>query len=221
MNRPPQSDVLVIEAEPVLRHGLVSLFNSHPKLRIVGEAETVRSGREYCEKLKPDIVVINPALDGGEGFVLLKDMPRWAAQARTVAFSAMEDPESVKRAFAAGACGYVARRDPVSEVIAAVLSAAEGERRVGPAIEKVLLAHLAAGMKQADTGAAAQLSSREWQVFRLIGEGRAIREIAEMLGIDVQTVASHQQRIKKKLGLRSGAELRKRAVASLLQGEGS
>jgi DNA-binding NarL/FixJ family response regulator len=208
-------DVLVIDPEPVARFGLVTLLKSHAQLRVVGEAETTRTGRELCAKLKPQVVVIDPAMEGGEGFVLLKDIPRWAAGARVVAFSQTEDAGWVQRVFSAGACGYVTRRDPVPALIDAVLGAASGERHVSPRIAKVLLERLAKGDVNFASVDEPRLSTREWQIFRMVGEGRLPREMAETLGVSVKTVESHQQRIKIKLGLPSGAELRRRATLAL------
>lgn len=215
MKKSPLSDVLVIDPEPVSRFGLVTLLKSHPSLRVAGEAETVRTGRELCAKLKPNLIVIDPAMDNGDGFTLVKEVPRWAAQARIIAFSALEDATSVQRVFAAGACSYVTRRDPVPALIDAVLGAVAGERHVSRRIEKVLLDRLATGAMDFSESDERRLSTREWQIFRLVGEGRLPREMAETLGVSVKTVESHQQRIKIKLGLHSGAELRRRATLAL------
>lgn len=215
MKRSPRSDVLVVDAEPITRFGLVALLRSHGQLRVVGEAETLRTARELCAKLKPHVVVIDPAMEGSEGLAFLKELPRWAPRAHIVAFSAQEDAGYVQRAFCFGACGYISRRDPVPALIAAVVGAVSGERHVGPRIEKVLLDELAAGGVEFRQGAAARLSAREKQVYRLVGEGRQTREMAETLGVSVKTIDSHQHRIKTKLGLRSCAELRRCAAAAL------
>lgn len=215
MKSSPRSDVLVVDAEPVSRLGLISLLRSHAKLRVVGEAETLRTARELCAKLKPHVVVIDPLMEGGEGFVFLKDLSRWVAHARTIAFSGREDAGCVQRAFSLGACGYIARRDPVPALIAAVLGALTGERHVGPRIEKVLLDELATGGVEFRNGVETRLSAREWQVYRLVGEGRLAREMAETLGVSVKTIESHQQRIKTKLGLGSGAQLRRHAASAI------
>ena len=220
MSIPPRSSVLVIDPEPVARFGLITLLKSHDQLHVVGEAESLQTGREWCAKLNPHIVVIDPAMEGGQGFVLLKDMPRWAPRARTVAFSGREDAASVQRAFSFGACGYIARRDPVPALLLAVLGAISGVRHVGPHIEKVLLDSMAAGAVEIRDGTTRRLSAREWQVFRMVGEGRAPREMADALGVSVKTIESHQQRMKDKLGARSGAELRRRAVLFVV-GEGA
>jgi len=214
MKRSPRSDVLVVDAEPVSRFGLVSLFTSHKALRIVGEAGTVRTARELCAKLKPHVIVLDPAMDADEGLIFLKEISRWTAKTRAVAFSGREEASYVQQAFSFGACGYIARLDPVPSLMSAVLGAVLGERHVGPRIERVLLDHLAMGVVDfRDRRVEALLSVRERQVFRLVGEGRVPREVADALGLSVKTVESHQHRIKAKLGLDSGAQLRLQAVA--------
>jgi two-component system invasion response regulator UvrY len=207
--------VVVIDPEPVARYGLVSLLGSHNELQVVGESESLRTGRELCGKLKPHVVVIDPAMEGGEGFVFLKDLPRWAPNARSVAFSSVEDAACVQRALAAGASGYVTRRDPLTTVIAAVSGAITGERHVGPRIAKLLLDRIATGAVDFQAGIASRLSAREWQIFRMMGEGSAPREMAGTLGVSVKTVESHQQRIKLKLEARSATELRRQAALYL------
>jgi DNA-binding NarL/FixJ family response regulator len=212
MKSPTRFSVLVIDSEPVARYGLVSLIGSHNQLQVAGEAESIRTGRELCGKLKPNVVVVDPAMEGGEGFVFLRDIPRWAAKARAVAFSSLEDAACVQRALTAGACGYITRRDPLTAVIAAVLGAAAGERHIGPRIAKALLDGFAMGTVNVQQGMAGRLSAREWQIFRMMGEGVASREMAEALGVSIKTVESHQQRIKVKLEARTATELRKQAA---------
>lgn len=212
MKRLPSSTVLIIDPEPVARHGLVSLIKSHAALRVAGEAESIRCGRDLCLKLKPHIVVIDPAMEGGEGFVFIEEIPRWAARARVVAFSAREDASGVRRVLKAGACGYIARRDPVVSLIKALVAATEGQRYVGPRIEHALLAHIAGDISDVEDDVEGLLSSRELQVFRLVGEAKSLHEISESLGVSAATIESHKQRIRFKLKLASAAELRRKAT---------
>lgn len=212
MKRMPSSSVLIIDPEPVARHGLISLIRSHSALRVVGEAESIGSGRELCAKLKPDVAVIDPAMECGSGFAFIEELPRWAARSRVVAFSSREDAAGVRRALKAGVCGYVARRDPVAALMAALVAATEGRRHVGPHIERALLAHIAGDTNDAIDEVEQSLSRRELQVFRLVGEGRSLHEMSESLGVSAATIESHKQRIRFKLKLGSAAELRRRAT---------
>ena len=109
-------------------------------------------------------------------------------------------------------CGYVTRRDPVADLIAAIVAAVEGRRHVGPRIECVLLDRLACGSVKLSGDEIAVLSPRERQVFQSLGAGSSVRAIASELGVSVKTVETHRQRIKDKLRLKNGAELNHRAV---------
>lgn len=204
--------VLVVDAEPVARYGLVALIDSHANFKVVGEAESVRTAQVLCEKHKPLVVVIDPAIDGGQGFVFLKDLARMSPRSRSVGFSSVEEAGWVQRAFTSGAIGYVTRLDPLASVIAAIVGAVSGERVVGPRIAKALIDGMATGSVDYQRGGGPKLSEREWQIFRMVGQGKPVREMAEALGVSVKTIESHQQRIKVKMDVGSAAELRQRAA---------
>jgi DNA-binding NarL/FixJ family response regulator len=204
--------VLIVDAEAVARYGLVTLINSHASLRVAGETDSLVLASEMASRLKPEVVVVDPAL--GDGVHFIAELRRSKARPNVVAFTAMEDALSVQRAFQAGVCGYVCRRDPLAAIIAAIVGAAKGERHVGPRVELVLLERLASGSVQLSGDETGALSPRERQVFRALGAGRSVREIAAELGVSVKTIETHRQRIKEKLGIKNGGELNRRAVLS-------
>lgn len=156
----------------------------------------------------------------GDGFALMRELPRWSAQTRVVVLTRLADAASVQRAFQAGARGFVTRCDPASWLLDAVLGALRGELVMGPRAQRTLLGELARGSVRLEDGELARLSHRELDVFRKIGAGHGTRVIAEELHVSVKTVETHRHRIKEKLGLASGAELMRRAVLLQPAGEG-
>ena len=210
MPTPQKANVLVVDAQPVMRHGLVDLINSHRKLRVCAEAEAAPAARELCARHRPELAVLDLGLS--DGFALLKDFQRWAPGIRIVAFTALDDALSVQRALQAGAQGYVTRLDPAAELLTALEHALDGHRHVGPRVAHLLLDRLACGSVEMRGNAEAALSDRELQVFHAIGRGMGTRAIAEDLRVSVKTVETHRQRIKEKLHLRDGCDLQKRAV---------
>jgi len=212
MAHPRKADILVVDSEPVARTGLLHLINSHPRLRVCGEAETLSRARELCQCHQPQVLVLDTGI--GEAFAFMKDLPRWSRKTRVVVFTEVHDALAVQRAFQAGACGFVTRRDPISALIAAVLGALSGERHVGPQVEHLLLENLASGGVKLRGNELAALSNRELQVFRMLGRGLGTRAVAEELSLSVKTVETHRQRIKAKLRVRNAAELQRRAVLS-------
>lgn len=143
MALPKKASVLIVDAQPVARHGLVSLLNAHERLRVCAEAETAGSARELCGRHRPEMAVVDVAL--GDGFALIKDLPKWAPGIRIVVFTGLEDALSVQRALRAGAMGYVTRLDRTAELLSAVLLALDGQRHLGPRVEHLLLDRLACG----------------------------------------------------------------------------
>jgi DNA-binding NarL/FixJ family response regulator len=210
MANPRKSRVLVVDAEPVSRCGLVHLLNSHERLRVIAEAESLPPARELCLRHKPELVVLDAALGDGVGFI--REVKEFSPQGRVVVFTAQVDALSVTRAFKAGAAGYVTRRDSVAALMSAVLGALDGDRQFAPCVQRVLMDQLACGGVEVRGRAEAALSDRELQVFRLIGQGLKPRGVAAELRLSVKTVETHVQRIKVKLGLASGGELQRRAV---------
>jgi DNA-binding NarL/FixJ family response regulator len=212
MSRVQPAIVFIADAEPVARHGLATLLNAHAAFRVAAQADSVRALRALCARQRPALLVLDPAMDAGEGFAFLRELPRWAPRARVVAFTSAEDAASVQRAFRLGVRGYVTRRDALENILAALAGALADERHVSPRIERVLLEHLARGTVELGAQLERTLSVRELQIYRLLGQGRAAREMAAALGLSVKTIESLQQRMKEKLGLKSGSALRQQAA---------
>lgn len=214
MPNTPKLSLVVVDPQPVSRYGLIALLDAQARLRVIGDTGTARLARDLCARLHPDVLVIDPALDGGEGQNLVEELSRWTRKTRVVAFTSQDDAMSVQQAFRAGVCGYVTRNDPAQTLVAAVLGAGAGERYISRSVEALLLDRLAHGSITVQSADHANLSTRERQIFRLLGEGRTAREMAGSLNVSVKTIESHQQRLKQKLDVRSTAELRNRAARS-------
>lgn len=207
-----KADVLIADAEPMSRMGAIQLIDAHPRLRVCGEAETQARAKELSRRLQPRVLVLD--WSAGEICTFIKDLPRWSPQTRVVVVTRWRDSLSVQRAFQAGARGYLARQDPPTAMIEAVLAALEDRRYIGPQTEGVLLENLACGgieIRNEEEVIVSSLSDRELQVFRLVGQGEGTRLVAKRLGLSVKTVETHLERIKRKLQLRNGQDLVRRA----------
>ncbi len=210
MKSPQRTSVLVADAEPLARCGLVQLINGHPGLKVCAEAASISEARELCAQHRPEILVLDPAQ--GDGFALIKDLPRWSRSTRVIVLTSLEDTASVQRALQAGALGYVSRRDPVDSLIRAIIEALSGNRHIGPRPSRALFGDLACGSLLLEKDAFSCLSPREFDVFRRIGEGMKVQAIAEEFHLSKKTVETHRQRIREKLHLASGCELQRQAV---------
>lgn len=210
MKNPCKLNVMVLEAQPVARFGLVRLIDSHDRFHTCAEAESTPDARGLCARYRPALAVLDLGLH--DGFNLVKELPHLSPGIRIVVFTALADALSVQRALRAGALGYVTRHDPVSELMTAMTRAADGCRHVAPSISQGMLDHLACGALEIVGSEESTLSDRELEIFHAIGRGLGTRTIAEALRVSVKTVETHRQHIKQKLNLRDGCDLQRRAV---------
>jgi len=112
----------------------------------------------------------------------------------------------------AGACGYVRKGCSFEELTRAVRVVAAGDTYLTPAVARIMAEDYVRRLSATRRPPSAKLSAKERQVLQLIAEGRNTKEISELLGISIQTVATHRRRIMRKLDAGSDAELTKFAV---------
>jgi len=190
--------LLVVDDHDVIRHGLASLFTDS-NVRIAGEAKTADEAVRAARKLKPDVVLLDVLLEGGDSLDAIKRIRSAAPAARIVMFSAFNNPTYVARAVSAGAHDYILKTATRTEVIGAVTGAAAGATptRFGE------LRRMATSMarREATTGGGVQFTPREAQVIRLVAMGLSNQEIADALEISVETVKEHVQNLLRKLAL--------------------
>jgi DNA-binding NarL/FixJ family response regulator len=144
-------------------------------------------------------------LPGTSGIEAMRRMLVYNADARVLIFSMHEDAIFARRALQAGAFGYVTKASAPNVLVEAIHSVASGKKYLSPEIaQKLALRDFS--LDQADG-----LSAREFEVLRLLANGRSVKEIAESLGLNPKTVANHQSAIKQKLGADTAIQLLRKA----------
>jgi DNA-binding NarL/FixJ family response regulator len=211
-NHPAKKRILVVDDHPIVRQGLALLINREPDLVVCGEAEEAMGAMHVLASSRPDVLIVDISLSGPDGIDLLKNI-RATHPALPVLILSMHD-ESVyaERALRAGANGYIMKQEATENVLVAVRRILSGEIYVSARIANQMLRHYITGTGTLRDSSIADLSDRELEVFRLIGEGHGTRQIAEKLHLSVKTVESYQAHIKEKLSLRSSRELMQRAI---------
>jgi DNA-binding NarL/FixJ family response regulator len=204
--------ILVVDDHPIVRQGLALLLNREPDLVVCGEAEEAAGAMHVLASSRPDVLIVDISLSGPDGLDLLKNI-RASHPALPVLILSMHD-ESVyaERALRAGANGYIMKQEATDKVLDALRRILAGEIYVSDHIANKLLKHYITGSGTLRNSSISDLSDRELEVFRLIGEGHGTRQIAEELHLSVKTVESYQAHIKEKLALRSARELMQRAI---------
>lgn len=204
--------VLVVDDHPVVRQGLALLINREPDLVVCGEAEEAKAALDAIATLQPDIVIVDISLNGPDGIELVKTIRARAAGLPVLVLSMHDELIYADRALRAGANGYIMKQEAIDRVLIAIRRILKGQVYLSDRAAGRLVEHYVRGAPGAPHSPVADLSDRELEVFRLIGQGHSTRQIAEDLHLSVKTVETYQAHIKEKLSLRSARELVQHAI---------
>jgi DNA-binding NarL/FixJ family response regulator len=205
-----KTKVLVVHRTGFVRSGVLSLIAKSMQFMACGETDEAPLARELFVRHKPKLVLLGLTLRGGDGFQLIKDFCKLEPAAATLVLSERTDALSIRRAFRAGARGYLTL-DAAEEMVRAFDEISAGRVYVGASVLPLVLSNFAAGTKSSRGSDINSLSDRELEIFSFIGRGFSVSELAIELHVSIKTIETHQMRIKEKLALRSAAELRQKA----------
>lgn len=204
--------ILIVDDHPVLRRGLAALIESEPDLVVCGEAATCRAALEILCEQRPDLVFVDLELEDCYGLDLVKEMKTRHPEIPALVISMHNEAAYAERCLRAGARGYVNKQQLIETVLVAIRCLLAGEIYLSDPLKARLVAKLVDG-KILDTDSPLDvLSDRELQIFRLIGQGRSTRQIAEVLHLSIKTIESHREHIKYKLSIKFAAKLAQRAT---------
>jgi DNA-binding NarL/FixJ family response regulator len=196
--------VLIADNHAVVREGLKHLLAGLPEGVEVGEAGSADEALTLARGASWDIALLDIAMPGGNGLDLLKQLRREHPALPVLILSMYPEEQYALRVLKAGAFGYLTKESATDQLIAAIETARRGERYASPEIAARLEATLAGDMEESPQQ---NLSDREFEILRMIAQGRGVSRIAEKLSLSVSTVGTYRARLLRKLGLRQTAEL--------------
>lgn len=211
-NSGAKKTILIVEDHPVLRLGLTSLIETESDLAVCGQVDTCVAALEAIRQSTPDLVMVDLMLKGCDGLDVVKGIKAYNPKIPALVLSMYDESVYAERAIRAGARGYVTKKQLDNTVLLAIRRVLAGETYLSDKLTARLAAKFIDG-KTLETGSPLEtLSDRELQVFRLIGQGRSTRQIAETLHLSIKTIESHRAHIKDKLSIETTAELAQRAT---------
>jgi two-component system invasion response regulator UvrY len=200
--------ILLADDHAVVRSGLRRLLEQRPGFEVVAEAETGEEAYQVFNEHRPDVAVMDLSMPGMGGLEAIRRILLRDAAARLLVFSMHENAAFASQALKAGARGYVTKTGASDELVTAIQEVARGKVYISKEIaQKIAMQTLGGGEDPMR-----ELSTREFEVFRLIAEGRNSEEIGEMLKISQKTVANYQTLIKQKLNVTTSVELIRLAI---------
>jgi len=206
MNRPR---VLLADDHTMILAGLRSLLESD--FDLVGTVEDGRSLLDAAEQLKPDVIMMDISMPLLNGIEAARQLRKTVPQSKIIFLTMHADVAYVKRAFEAGASGYLVKRSAARELVTAIHEVLKGHTYVTPLVTRDMLDSFHEPTDQPDK-LQSSLTPRQREVLQLVAEGHSNKEIAAILNVSAKTVEFHKYNLMQTLGIRTTAELTQYAI---------
>ena len=200
--------VLLTDDHEVVRAGYARLLEYTPDIDVIAEASSGEEAYTCYFECRPDVLIMDLNMPGMGGLEACRRIMARDPKANILVFSVHENETMLERALDVGVKGYISKRSASQVMIQAVRKVAAGDVYVG----EEMMSHLIGQRKSVDSRQLKDLTPREFEVFRLLADGKSVNEIASILNISPKTVGHHMTHIKEKLGISNIAELTHLAI---------
>jgi DNA-binding NarL/FixJ family response regulator len=203
-----KSQVFIVDDHTMFREGLRQLIDREPDLAVCGDVADATEALLKIREKKPDLVIADISLSGTSGIDLIKNIKEEFEDLPVLVVSMHEESLYAERALRAGAMGYVMKQEPAKTVKTAIRKVLGGVIHLSDKMSAAMLGKfMRGGRTHRPVSPIETLSDRELEVFRMLGEGKVTRQIAEELDLSIATINSFRNRIKEKLNLKNATEL--------------
>jgi DNA-binding NarL/FixJ family response regulator len=218
---PPRHRVFIVDDHPMMREGMGKLIDGEPGLMYCGGAGNAEQALSEIERCRPDVVITDVTMPGRGGIELIKDLKVMHPDLPVLVFSMHDESFYAERALRAGARGYLMKEAGSGKMLEAIHHVLRGEICVSQRVSAKILDLFSNQRPRGSSSPIERLTDREFQVYQLIGQGKATKEIADQLHLSHKTVAVHRGNIKEKLNITSATELVRHAVRWVQTEEGA
>ena len=195
--------VLLADDHQLLREAFAKLLE--PDCDVVGAVADGRALLEAAQKLRPDVVVVDIAMPMLNGLDAARKLKRLMPAVKVIFLTVNEDPDLAAEAFRSGGSAFLLKHSAASELREAIANVVQGRSYVTPLVTGGMVGNLLHPPEPLK--GARELSERQREVLQLLAEGKANKEVAQILNLSLYTVETHRGNILQKLNLHSGAEL--------------
>lgn len=200
---------MIADDHALFRRGLRQTIEDADGMKVEDEAVNGNDVLEKIARKHYDVILLDISMPGTHGLEILKQIKASAPKTAVLMLTMHPEDQFAVRAFKAGAAGYLTKETDEKEIVQAIRKAAQGGKYVSPALAERLASALDFDFRQAPHEA---LSNREFQVFRLIAQGKGLSDIAQELHLGATTVSTYRSRILEKTGLKNNAEITRYAI---------
>ncbi len=210
--------LMLVDDHPIILDGLRTLLSSEATLSIDHSASSAIEAMEILKTVQPDLLIIDLSLGDSDGCYLIQNIRQHYPKLRILVYSMSEERIFAERVANAGAQGYVMKSSSPSVLKEAIYTLLDGQLFFSDHIMQRILSK-ENGRSSPPQSTLENLSNREIDVFKLIGEGLDTIHIGQKFDISKNTVDTHRINIKKKLGLANGKALDRMAYEIFMQGK--
>lgn len=198
--------VLLVDDHSLVRAGIRALLETMARVEIVGEASSGRAAIELVRAHRPDIVLMDIAMDDMDGLTATTAITAEHRAVKVIILSMHDSGDFFDQALRCGARGYLLKDAAVAELEMALSAVERGDVYLSPAVSRHVVGNLLA-RRAGEERPAAVLTPRQNEILQRIGSGRSTKEIARELELSVKTVEAHRAQIMERLGVRDIANL--------------
>lgn len=201
--------LFIVEDHQLFREGLKAMLAAYHGIEVIGESADGHEALRAIQKLKPDIVLLDLSMPKINGYSVMREIRRmFGGDIKILVISIHDSDHHVLQSFEEGADGYCIKDSSLEELRLAIRSVLEGKRYISPGIaDKVLDGYIQRGKQLKPRSAWDSITYREQEVLKLIGEGYANKQIADLLNISPKTVEKHRASLMSKLDMHNAASL--------------
>jgi len=213
LNRITMLKILIVDDFPVLRNGVKSVFDDQTDEVVFGEASDAPHALELVRRENWDVMVLDISLRRRNGLEVLKEIKQTRPKLPVLILSMHSEKQYARRAFKAGAAGYITKDSSRTDLLRAIHKVIAGGRYVSASLAELLVVDIERG-----TGGPPHesLSDREFEVMCLIASGKTVTEIAELLSLSDKTISTYRARILEKMDMKTNAEVTYYAIKNKL-----
>ncbi|MEK7277311.1 MAG: response regulator transcription factor, partial [Chloroflexota bacterium] len=178
--------VLITDDHEVLADALAMIIDREPQLQFVGAAGTIAACLSLAKQTSPDVILLDVNLPDGDGLTAVPDIMAVCPEAHILVLTSLADEKTLLRAIDTGVSGFVAKNRPLSEMLAAIRQAADGEITMPSSLLMGLVARVSRARPATGAqigGGAAMLTKREREVLKHVARGQSAPDIAKVLEI--------------------------------------
>lgn len=202
-------DIIIADDHAIVRQGLKKMLGEESDMKVIGEASSADDTLRLVRAHRCNVLLLDVTMPGKSGLDIIKDLKQTSPKMHILVLSMHPEAQFALRVLRAGGSGYLTKESAPEELVRAIRKVAQGGKYVSSTLAEILATLTEADVEKLPHE---RLSEREFQILRMIVQGKSVSEIAQQLSLSIKTVSTYRTRVLDKMNVRSNAELARYAV---------